>query len=67
VNKRNPERDVKFLRREFPEAPAWVVQRLRGGSLTLTEARRLMRARRRLWPATLAFNGISPVDGGGEA
>jgi hypothetical protein len=42
------ERDAAALREDFPEAPAWVVER----DWSLRDARNAMLARRRLLPAS---------------
>jgi hypothetical protein len=42
------EQDVAALRRDYPEAPPWIIER----DLTLEQARELMELRRRAFPAT---------------
>jgi hypothetical protein len=49
------EQDVAALRRDYPEAPPWIIER---EGMTLEQARELMELRRRAFPATAPIKRV---------
>jgi len=43
---------IEQLKKEYPEVPAWVTERVREGKMTLAEAKEAMKLRRKAFPET---------------